>query len=106
MTLVRQFTVLALWLLGTATGCADVLGIPGDLQPATTTTATGPLVLRDGRFGTLPVQPAAVGTLRLAEQALENAQPVVPNQPAGPGRTCTKDGSLCVTGGLWAKGTE
>lgn len=75
-------------------GCADVLGIPDDLEASTTTSPTpGPLVLRDGRLGTQPAQPASIGTLRIADRAFERGA-----------RTCTLDGAFCVVGGLTARG--
>ena len=87
----RLWMLLALFSTG---GCADVLGIPGDLEPSTTTgQSPGRVILRDGRLSTSPGQPAVVGTLRLSDPAFEQAK-----------RTCTQDKVFCVIGGLTAKG--
>lgn len=86
-------------------GCGDVLGIPGDLQPSTTTTQNaGGVVLRDGRLATLPAQPATVGTLRLLDQSLERSAASSNEPQAPPERSCTADKALCVIGGFTAKG--
>lgn len=95
-TAVRRFRLIQvtmLALLVTAAGCDAILGIPGDLHPATTSTGSGTLVLHEGHLGTLPATAIQAGALRVSDQAIEGREKV-----------CA--GDLCVWGSLSTKGKE